>query len=172
MNSKSEVLVKTTEKLVDKARDFEFELVVCGGIAVHMLLDYLKRNSPRRWNHKDIDFIVPLSQFSRAIAFFKSEGYARVFVPHKKARLTKNHVRFGNIIDKTKVLLDLYGEPKISVVRIKRNDIKIPLLSPRIELENWKDREKRLGPKPSISLSIQFLNYVLSQNLFEEEELT
>lgn len=171
MNSKSDVLMKTTEKLIDRAPDFGFELVVCGGLAVHMLSDFLRRASPRPWNHKDIDFIVPLSQFSKAIAFFKSLGYARGFVPRKKARLVQNHIRFGNTINETKVLVDLYGESKISVVRIQRNNIKIPLLSPRVELENWKDREKRLGPKPSISLSIKFLNYVASEELFEEEEL-
>lgn len=172
VNSKSDVLMKTTEKLIESAIDFGFELVVCGGIAVHILSDYLKRDSPRPWNHKDIDFIVPLRQFSRAIAFFKSDGYMRVFVPHKKARLTENHIRFGKIIDNTKVLVDLYGEPEISVVKIKRNNIEIPLLSPKIELENWKDREKRLGPKPSISLSIKFLNHIVSEELLEEEELT
>lgn len=172
MNSKSDVLMKTTEKLIESATDFGFELVVCGGIAVHMLSDYLKRDSPRPWDHKDIDFIVPLSQFSRAIAFFKSEGYVKVYVPHKKARLTENHVRFGKIVDKRKVLVDLYGEAEISVAKIKRNDIGIPVLSPKIELENWKDRETRIGPKPSISLSIEFLNYVVSEALLEEEELT
>lgn len=171
VKSKSDVLMKTTEKLIERATDFGFELVVCGGIAVHMLSDYLKRDSLRPWNHKDIDFIVPLSQFSRAIAFFKSEDYVRVFVPHKKARLTENHIRFGKIIDDTKVLVDLYGEAEISVARIKRNNIQIPVLSPKIELENWEDREKRIGSKPSISLSIELLNHVVSEALLEEEEL-
>ena len=172
MSSKSDFLLKTAKELVHKASDFEVDLVICGGLAVHMLSNFLKRDSPRPWNHKDIDFIVPLSQFSKAIAFFKSLGYTKVFVPHKKARLTKNHVRFGNEVNNTKILVDLYGEPKISIIKIKQNNIEIPLVSPRIELENWEDRKQRVGSKPSINLSIEFLKRVIEKNIFEEEELT
>lgn len=172
MNSKSDFVLETTKKLVDKASDFGLELVVCGGISVHMLSKYLKRDSPRQWNHKDIDFVVPLSQLSRAIAFFKSLGYTKVFVPHKKARVAKNHFRFGNIINNVKILVDIYGKPKMAIVRINQNGIEIPLLSPRIELENWRDRERRVGPRPSIRLSIDFLQSVVERKLFEEEELT
>ena len=172
MSSKSDFLLKTTLELVDKSSDFGVDLVVCGGLAVHILSNFLKRDSPRPWNHKDIDFIVPLSQFSKAIAFFKSLGYTKVFVPHKKARLTKNHVRFGNKVNDTKILVDLYGEPKISIIKIKQNNIEIPLLFPRIELENWEDRKEREGSKPSINLSIEFLKSVIKKDLFEEEELT
>ena len=169
MNLKSDFFLKTTEKLVDKSSDFGVDLVVCGGLAVHILSNFLKRDSPRPWNHKDIDFIVPLSQFSKAIAFFKSLGYTKVFVPHRKARLTKNHVRFGTNVNNIKILVDVYGEPKISIIRIKQNNNEIPLLSPRIELENWKDRKKREGSKSSINLSIEFLKFVIEKNLFEEE---
>jgi len=172
MLSKSDLLINIAEKLVGKASSFGLNLVVCGGIAVHLLSKYLKRDSPRQWNHKDIDFVVPLSQFPKTIAFFKSLGYTKVFVPHKKARLAKNHFRFGNIIKNMKVLVDIYGKPEIFIVRIHQNDIEIPLLSPRIELENWKDRERRTGPKPSISLTIDFLQSIVEKKLFDEEKLT
>ena len=159
------------EELVCEATKFGVDLVVCGGIGIRILSNFLGRHSSRSWNHKDIDFIVPLSQLSRAIAYFKTLGYARVFVPHKKARLTENHVRFGNIVNEVKVLVDVYGKAKPQIIRIRRNDLEIQLLSPRIELENWKDRERRVGPKPSIRLSIDFLEDVMKQGSLEEEEL-
>ena len=171
MSSKSEFRMKIAEKLVDKSSEFGVRLVICGGIAVHILSNYMKRDSPRPWNHKDIDFIVPLSHFSRAIAYFKTLGFTRVFVAHKKARLTENHVRFGKNVNDVKILVDVYGKAKISIIRIKQNDREISLLSPRIELENWKDRERRLGPKPSIRLSIDFLEDAIKTGSFEEEEI-
>ena len=83
MATKSDVLLKTSEELIENARLFGVDLIICGGIGVHVLSNVLKRDSPRTWNHKDIDFVVPLSQFQRAIAFFKTIGYSSVFVPHK-----------------------------------------------------------------------------------------
>ena len=59
--------------------------------------------------------------------------------------------------DHKKILVDLYGQPKITIIRVKQNNVEIPLLSPRIELENWKGRRKRLGPRLSIDLTIGFL---------------
>lgn len=172
MNSKSDFLLETMEKLVCKSSDFGVDLVICGGLVIHILSDVLKRDSPRPWNHKDIDFVVPLPQFSKAIPFFKSLGYIKVFVPYKKRRIVKNHVRFGKNVNNTKILVDIYGTPKVSIIKTKRNNIEFLLLSPRVELENWKDREQREGSKPSIDLSIDFLKCVVAMNLFEEEELT
>lgn len=172
MNSKSDFLLETMERLVCKSSDLGVELVICGGLAIHILSDVLKRDSPRPWNHKDIDFVVPLSQFSKAIPFFKSLSYTKVFVPYKKRRIVKNHVRFGKNVNNTKILVDIYATPKVSIIKIKRNNVEFLLLSPRVELENWKDREHREGSKPSINLSIDFLECVVAMNLFEEEELT
>jgi hypothetical protein len=168
MDSKSEFLLKRTEELVNKSSVFQVDLIVCGGLAIHILSDFLGRKSPRPWNHKDIDFIVPLSQFSKTIAFFKSLGYVKIFVPYKKSHLLKNHIRFGNQIDDFKVLVDVYGQPKVVVVKVKHGGFDFPIVSPRIELENWVDRKRRLGSKPSIDLSIEFLKLAVTKNLPEE----
>lgn len=169
--SKSHFLLQRAEELVNNASDYGVDLIVCGGLAIHMLSDFLGAQSPRPWNHKDIDFIVPLSQLSKAIAFFKNLEYTRVFAPYKKQRLAKNHIRFANIIDEKKILVDLYGQSRVPVVKIERNNSKIMLLSPRIELENWLDRRRRLGSKPSIDLSIELLKNIVNKNLFQENKL-
>jgi len=172
MTTKSDVLLKTTKEMIESARVFGVDLIICGGIGVHVLSNVLKRDSPRPWNHKDIDFVVPLSQFQRAISFFKTLGYTSVFVPNKKSRLTENHIRFGNQINKTKILVDLYGVPKLAIIKIEQNNNRVLLLSPRIELENWKDRQKRIGSTPSINLTIEFLEHIIDEGLFTEEEIT
>lgn len=136
-----------------------------------MISDHFGRQSPRLWNHKDIDFLIPVSQFSQAIAMFKNLGYVKMFVPYKKARLTENHVRFGSLIDGRKVLVDLYAQNKISTIRITHKNISYLLLSPQKELDNWKDRRKRDGSKPSIDLSIEFLDQVVNKEVFEENEI-
>jgi hypothetical protein len=117
MSQKSDFLLKETEELISKAKTWGVDLVICGGLAIHMLSDFLKRNSPRAWNHKDIDLLVPLSQLSTVIVFFKDLGFVRVFVPYKKTRLTKNHMRFGTTVRGHKVLVDIYGIARIPIVR-------------------------------------------------------
>lgn len=172
MDQKSDFLLKKSQEFCLSAKASGTELIVCGGLAIHMLSDFLSRESPRPWNHKDVDFIVPLSQFSKAIVLFKDMGFVKVFVPHKKRRLTKNHMRFGKVVEGEKILVDIYGLPRVPIVKIKRNDAEIALLSPRLELENWIDRGQRLGSKPAIDLSIEFLKSVIDRRLFKEEELS
>ena len=171
MSQKSDFLLKKAQDFSLKAKAYEVDLVVCGGLAIHMLSDFLKRDSLRAWNHKDIDFIVPLSQLSKAIAFFKEMGFIKVFVPHKKRRLTKNHARLANVMQGQKVLVDIYGLPRVPIIRIERDGTKIALVSPRLELENWIDRRQRLGSRPAIDLSIEFLSYVVNKGSLKEEEL-
>ena len=169
--SKSDFLLHKAEELVINASVQEVNLIACGGIAVHMLSDSIGAQSPRPWNHKDIDFVVPLSQLSKAIAFFKAIGYVKVFVPYKKQRLVSNHIRFANVFDEKKVLVDIYGLSVVNVIFIEWKGVKIMLLCPRVELENWLDRKRRLGSKPSINLSIDLLTEVVNKKLFGEHEL-
>jgi len=171
MTQKSEFLLKKAQELILKAKAHKIDLVVCGGLAIHMLSDFSKRNSTRAWNHKDIDFLVPLSQFSKTIAFFKEIGFVRAFIPTKKSRLTKNNIRFANVIEGQKILVDVYGLSIIPIIRITCNESEITLISPQFELENWLDRKKRLGSKPAINLTINFLNEVIRKDLFKEEEI-
>jgi len=172
MSRKSDFLLEKAQDFMQRAKAYGIDLIVCGGLAIHMLSDFLGRESVRAWNHKDIDFIVPLSQFSKAIAFFKEIGFVRVFVPHKKRRFSKNHTRLGNVIEGQKVLVDIYGLPRISIVRIERNETQIAVISPRLELDNWIDRRQRVGSKPAIDLSIEFLKNVISSELFKEEDIS
>lgn len=166
--SKSDFLLQQAKELVARSSEYGVDLVLCGGLSIHILSDFLCRQSSRPWNHKDVDFLVPLSQFGRAIVFFKSLGYVNVFVPYKKARLMRNHLRFVAEISNVKVLVDLYGLREIPTVRVRHDDFELPLLSPRLELENWIDRKKRLGSKPSIDLSIEFLESAIVRNLAEQ----
>jgi len=172
MSQKSDFLLERTQNFILRAKAYGIDLVVCGGLAIHMLSDFLGRESVRTWNHKDIDFIVPLSQFSKAIAFFKEIGFVKVFVPYKKRRLTKNHTRLGNVIEGQKILVDIYGLLRIPIVRIERNKTQIALISPRLELDNWIDRRQRLGSKPAIDLSIEFLKNVVNDDLIKEEDIS
>ena len=172
MSQKSDFLLEKAQDFILKAKFYNIDLVVCGGLAIHMLSDSVERGSPRAWSHKDVDFLVPLSQLSKAIAFFKEMGFAKAFIPHKKSRLTKNHARLVNVIEGRKILIDIYGLPKIPIIRIEHNETIIALISPRLELENWIDRRQRLGPRPSIDLSIEFLNSVVDRGSFKEEELS
>ena len=169
---KSDFLLQVSKELVKKSRDFGINLAICGGVAVNLLSDFLKQDSPRRWKHKDIDLVVPLSQFATAIAFFKSLGYIKAVVSYKRRRLVKNHVRFVGEVYKKKVLVDVYGLSKVPTIEIEKDNNRILLLSPRIELENWKDRQERVGAKPSISLSIKLLQYTVRNKIFQEKEIT
>lgn len=172
MSEKSDFLLKKALEYQLKAKAYNIDLVICGGLAIHVLSNFRKRNSPRIWNHKDIDYVVPISQFSKTIAFFKEIGFVKAFIPYKKRRLTKDHMRFVNETESQKILVDVYGLPKIPIIAVEHDEVKIALVSPSLELENWKDRRQRLGPKPAIDLSIEFLSSVLKEGSFKEKELS
>jgi hypothetical protein len=166
--AKSDFLLQKAKELIARSSEYEVDLVLCGGVSIHILSDFLHRESSRPWNHKDIDFVVPLSQFGKAIIFFKDLGYAKVFTPYKKAHLIRNHTRFGTKVDNAKILVDIYGLHQVPIIRVTNGDLEIPLISPRIELDNWIDRKKRLGGGPSVDLSIEFLRSVTERNFAEQ----
>ena len=171
MNHKNQLLFTVLKNINDKSQVFGFRFVVCGGLAIHILSDHFGRKSSRPWNHKDIDLMVPLSQFSSAIMFCKSINFVESFVSYKKKRLVKNHKRFSGTIDGQKIMVDIHGMKKIPIIKIPWNGSEFFVISPRVELENWVDRKKRQGSTSSILLSIKFLESIISKNDYTEEVL-
>lgn len=171
MKQKNQLLSTFLRRINEKSSLFGVRFVVCGGWAIHILSDHFGRKTGRPWNHKDIDLNVPLSQLPAAIAFFKGMKFVRTFVAHKKARLTKYHYRFGGTFAGRKILVDIYGVEKIPFIKIPWKGSEFLVVSPRIELENWIDRKKRQGSKPSIELSIEFLEHIVKKDIFREDFL-
>lgn len=171
MNQKGQLLLTFLKVINEKSSIFGFRFVVCGGWAIHILSDYFGRKTGRPWNHKDIDLQVPLSQLHSAIPFFKSIKFVKGFVPYKKARLVKNYYKFSGKFDGQKILVDVYGADKIPVIKIPWRGSEFLVISPRLELENWIDRKKRQGSRQSIELSIEFLEAIVKEGNYTEDEI-
>jgi hypothetical protein len=57
--TKSDFLLFKAEEIIKQASAQEISLIICGEIELHFLSNYFGLKSPRKWNHKDIDFMCP-----------------------------------------------------------------------------------------------------------------
>lgn len=96
----------------------------------------------------------------------------RTFIPFKKALLSQDYYKFASEVDGVKILVDVYSKLQISAVQVEKDNKSCLLISPHAELANWQDRLKRIGPKPSVIMSIDFLTSVVNERNFEEKMIT